>query len=90
MHHQPDTIAATLADVITKLAFTGSTLYSTELTARAVEGDALLMRLVDTGGEGMGEESMETSVGGVRMKGGDPMYMKPEVTERTSLRGSKA
>ena len=90
MRHEPDTISATLADVIIKLAFTTAIVYSTDLIARVVENDDLLLRLLEAGergGEGYGEETMETNVGGVRMKGGDPMHMKPEATERTSLRG---
>ena len=91
IHHEPDVIAATLADLITKLAFTTAILYSTDLIARVIDNDELLLRLLEAGergsGERYGEETMETSVGGIRMKGGDPMHMKPEATERTSLRG---
>jgi len=91
MHHEADAVTATLADLITKLAFTITLAYSTDLIARIVDNDELLQRLLESGegasGEGYGEGGMETSVGGLRMKGGDPMHMKPEATERTSLRG---
>ena len=90
MHHEADTITATLADLITKLAFTTAIVYSTDLITRVVDNDELLLRVLEAGerGEGYGgEETMETSVGGVKMKGGDPLHMRPEATERTSLRG---
>ena len=92
MHHDADSITATLADLLTKLVFTTAIVYSGELIARVVDSDELLLRMLEAderagGGGELGEETMETSVGGLRMKGGDPMHMKPEVTERSSLRG---
>ena len=89
MRHEPDAILAALADLVVKLAFSAAVAWSGDPIARAVDGDELLRRLAEGGGggEGYGEEAMETSVGGLRMKGGDPMHMKPEATERTSLRG---
>jgi hypothetical protein len=72
------------------VTFSAVVMWSGDVIVKAVESDPLLSALCgDTEGEALGEEGLETNIGRMRMRGTDPMHMKPEATERTGLR-SKA
>ena len=83
-------VALTLADVVVKVGYAVVVMMSGDVVEKAVDGDSMLQALCGgwegEGGEGGGEEGLETSIGGMRMGGGDPTRMRPEATERTGLR----
>ena len=95
--HYIDTVkeatALTIADVVVKVGISLAILFSPELVAKAVEGDPVLHALCGAemeGEAGEGEAGLETGssiLRSLRMKGGDPAHMRPEPTERSSLRG---
>ena len=82
-----DVVALTLADVVVKVGYAVVVTMSGDVVEKAVDGDPMLQALCGEGeGEGIGEEGLETSIRGMRLRGGDAAHMRPEATERTGLR----